>query len=199
METVASDGWMLTNQRAIAHSVEEVSHASEREIQFYSPGCTASFGEVFAWHFWQDLSIGSVFYEQQRRSCSAFHYILVQYKRRTMHQNTLIAISLRCNPLSSIFFSSQSLIFFLLPLLLAFSVLRFVSQLPSQAADIGKALQFLRKVIFIQNRVSTVLHHFQRHGPKDRGKLIDAFRSGKRESSVIKKQQLGWLPAPTPT
>lgn len=104
METVASDGWMLTNQRAIAHSVEEVSHASEREIQFYSPRCTASFGEVFAWHFWQDLSIDSVFYEQQRRSCSAFHYILVQYKRRTMHQNTLIAISLRCNPLSSIFF-----------------------------------------------------------------------------------------------
>lgn len=109
METVASDGWMLTNQRAIAHSVEEVSHASEREIQFYSPGCTASFGEVFAWHFWQDLSIDSVFYEQQRRSCSAFHYILVQYKRRTMHQNTLIAISLRCNPLSSIFFPLRAL------------------------------------------------------------------------------------------
>lgn len=67
-----------------------------------------------------------------------------------------------------------------------FSALRFVSQLPLQAANIGKALQFLRKVIFVQDGVGSVLHHFQGHGPEDRGKLIDAFRSGERESSVIK-------------
>lgn len=36
-----------------------------------------------------------------------------------------------------------------------------------QAADVGKALQFLRKVIFVQDRVSSVLHHLQRHRPKD--------------------------------
>lgn len=36
-----------------------------------------------------------------------------------------------------------------------------------QAADVGEALQFLGKVIFVQDRVSAVLHHLQRHCPKD--------------------------------
>lgn len=31
--------------RTAAHSIEEVAHAAESEIQFYSPRCTASFGE----------------------------------------------------------------------------------------------------------------------------------------------------------
>lgn len=36
-----------------------------------------------------------------------------------------------------------------------------------QAANIGEALQFLRKVIFVQDRVSSVLHHLQGHCPED--------------------------------
>lgn len=129
----------------------------------------------------------SVLCEQQRSSCSAFRYLFVQRKGKTTYRNTtLIPISLRCNPLSSNFFLQGLILFLIAPFQLSFSSLGFVSQLPLQAADIGKALQFLRKVIFVQDRVSTVLHHFQRHGPKDRGKLIDAFRSGERESSVIK-------------
>lgn len=37
----------------------------------------------------------------------------------------------------------------------------------SQAADVGEALQFLGKVIFVQDRVSSVLHHLERHRPED--------------------------------
>lgn len=178
---------MLTNQRAIAHWIEEDSHTTERNSVLFS--------QVHSLLCCLTVLIGLVNrfnpLRATEKELSSFPLHLVQYKRRTVHQNTLIATSLRCNPLSSFFFSFsffQSPIFFLVPLLLVFSVLRFVTQLPLQAADIGKALQFLRKVIFIQNRISTVLHHFQRHGPKDRGKLIDAFRSGKRESSVIKNR-----------
>lgn len=46
----------------------------------------------------------------------------------------------------------------------------------SQAADVGKALQFLREVIFVEHGVSSVLHHLEGHRPEDGSKLIDAFR-----------------------
>lgn len=46
----------------------------------------------------------------------------------------------------------------------------------SQAADVGEALQLLRKVVFVQDRVSSVLHHLKRHCPKDGGELVDALR-----------------------
>lgn len=159
-------------------------HQSESEILVYSSRCIKSPLEKSACGaFLEDPWTDSILCDQKRSSFSAFHYTFVQCKRKTTYQNaTFIPISLRCNP-----FSSDSsgphipLNSFLAPFQLSFSSLRFVPQLPLQAANIGKALQFLRKVIFVEDRVSTMLHHFERHGPKDRGKLIDAFRSGERE------------------
>lgn len=46
----------------------------------------------------------------------------------------------------------------------------------SEAADVGKALELLREVVFIEHRVGAVLHHLQRHGSKNRSKLVDALR-----------------------
>lgn len=156
----------VTNQRAAAHLIEEVSHASqttESEILLYSSRCTGSFREkcVFGISGRTHEMGCSVLCEQQRSSCSAFRYLFVQRKGKTTYRNTtLIPISLRCNPLSSNFFLQGLILFLIAPFQLSFSSLGFVSQLPLQAADIGKALQFLRKVIFVQDRVSTVLHHF---------------------------------------
>jgi len=43
-----------------------------------------------------------------------------------------------------------------------------------QAADIGKALELLWKVVFIEHWVCTVLYHLQRHCSEHRRKLVDA-------------------------
>lgn len=48
-----------------------------------------------------------------------------------------------------------------------------------QASNIGKTLQFFREIIFVQDWICSVLHHFQRHGSKDRGKLVNALRPRK--------------------
>lgn len=95
------------------------------------------------------------------------------------------SVSPRRNPLSSRFVL-QGFVFLAAPSQLAFPPLAVVSQLPSQAADVGEALQFLRKVVFVEDGVSAVLHHFQGHGPKDRGEFVDAFGPGERESHGIK-------------
>lgn len=41
-----------------------------------------------------------------------------------------------------------------------------VSPQGSQAADVGEALELLREVVFVQNRVCAVLHHLQGHHAK---------------------------------
>lgn len=43
-----------------------------------------------------------------------------------------------------------------------------------QAADVREALQLLGKVIFVQDRVSSVLHHLKRHCSEDGSELVDA-------------------------
>lgn len=48
----------------------------------------------------------------------------------------------------------------------------------SQAADVGETLELLRKVVLVQHGVCSVLHHLERHRPKDRSELVDALRPG---------------------
>lgn len=91
---------MLTNQRAIAHWIEEDSHTTERNSVLFS--------QVHSLLCCLTVLIGLVNrfnpLRATEKELSSFPLHLVQYKRRTVHQNTLIATSLRCNPLSSFFF-----------------------------------------------------------------------------------------------
>lgn len=184
LQTVALNGWMLTNQRACSTFDRRgqpcQSDYREQDSVLFFQVHSLLWTKVGVWHFLENPQIDSIYCEQQRSSCSDFNYNYVQCKRKT---TTLIPISLRCNPLSASFvfralFSSQHLFSCCFP--------HWGLSHSLQAADIGKALQFLRKVIFVQDGVSTMLHHFERHGPKNRGKLIDAFRSGEKEGSIIK-------------
>lgn len=58
----------------------------------------------------------------------------------------------------------------------------------SQTADVGEALELLRKIVFVEHRVRTVFHHLQRHCTENRCKLVDALRSGGRNTSYLLKK-----------